>query len=203
MIYLPVVLLGYLLGTPNLTYFLSRLRGVNLEDGTGNPGASNALILMGWRAGALAAAIDIGKAVAAVRLLPLLFPEVPYAGAVAGVACVFGHVFPFYLRFHGGKGIAAYLGVTLSLDWRFAVIAFTAAVVLGFITYPVVGSNLAAVSVPVYFTIQKGLVLGLILSAASILILLRHHKNYARIQAGEERRYIEPELRSRSQDSNQ
>ena len=189
--YIPVILLGYLLGTPNLTYFLARRAGVDLAEGTGNPGASNALIFLGWRAFVLTAANDVGKAVVAVRLSRVLFPAVALSGIVSGVACVLGHVFPFYLHFRGGKGIAAYLGVALSLDWRFAVIAFTAAVLVGLVTYPVVGSNLAALCVPVYFTLRLGLAAGMVLSVAAILIVVRHQANYSRIRSGEERRYLE------------
>ena len=58
----------------------------------------------GWRAGLLVGAHDIAKAVLAVLLCRLLFPAVPLAGALSGAACVAGHMFPFYMRFHGGKG---------------------------------------------------------------------------------------------------
>lgn len=103
--YLLILLIGYLLGCSNMAVYLAAAQNVDLRSGgSGNPGASNALILMGWRAGLLAGAHDIAKAVLAVLLCRLLFPAVPLAGALSGAACVVGHMFPFYMRFHGGKG---------------------------------------------------------------------------------------------------
>ena len=69
-------------------------------------------------AGILVGAHDIGKAILAVALARLLSPSLPLASAAAGVACVLGHMFPFYLRFRGGKGFASYLGMTIALNWR-------------------------------------------------------------------------------------
>ena len=80
-----VVLLGYLLGTCNLALLLAKLKHVDLSAGSGNPGASNAMILMGWKAGILVGLHDIGKAALAVALARWLFPELPYAGGVAGL----------------------------------------------------------------------------------------------------------------------
>lgn len=69
MLYIVSALIGYLLGCSNMATYLAALRGVDLKSGgTGNPGASNMLILMGWRAGVLVGVHDIGKAVAAVLL---------------------------------------------------------------------------------------------------------------------------------------
>lgn len=69
MLYIVSALIGYLLGCSNMATYLAALRGVDLKSGgTGNPGASNTLILMGWRAGVLVGVHDIGKAVAAVLL---------------------------------------------------------------------------------------------------------------------------------------
>ena len=118
-LYIPVVLLGYLLGCSNLAWFLAKARGVDIRGkGSGNPGASNAMILMGWKSGILVALHDIGKAALAVFLAQRLFPTLPLAGEAAGAACVLGHLYPFYLRFRGGKGFASYLGMTAMLNWR-------------------------------------------------------------------------------------
>ena len=119
--YLLILLIGYLLGCSNMAVYLAAAQNVDLRSGgSGNPGASNALILMGWRAGLLVGAHDIAKAVLAVLLCRLLFHTVPLAGALSGAACVAGHMFPFHMRFHGGKGFAAYLGMTLALNWLYS-----------------------------------------------------------------------------------
>ena len=186
--YALAVLLGYLLGSSNMAVYLAKLRGVDLgAKGSGNPGTSNAVILMGWRAGVLTGFHDIGKAVAAVLLAKLLFPSLPMAGVVAGVACVIGHIFPFYLRFRGGKGFAAYLGMTLALNWKFALVLVAAIVILLLVTdYIVVGTLATVVSFPAYCAVTGRLLMAAILAVASILILYKHRVNFRRILDGTE-----------------
>ena len=98
-----IILVGYFLGCSNMAFYLAKVRKADLRSsGTGNLGASNAVVLLGWQAGVLTAIHDIGKASLAVLLAKWLFPELEYAGAAAGVACVLGHIFPFWLNFRGG-----------------------------------------------------------------------------------------------------
>ena len=78
-----------------------------LEMWSGNLGTSNATILLGLGPGVVVGIHDIGKAAVAVLLAEFFFPQLEYAGAVAGVACVMGHIFPALLKFKGGKGIAS------------------------------------------------------------------------------------------------
>ena len=186
--YALAVLIGYLIGSSNMAVYLARLRGVDLSaKGSGNPGASNAVILMGWKAGVLTGLHDIGKAVAAVLLAKLLFPAAPLAGVVAGVASVIGHIFPFYLRFRGGKGFAAYLGMTLALNWKFALVLLAAIVVLLLITdYIVVGTLTTVVSFPAYCAITGHLITAAILCVASAIIIYKHRVNFRRILDGTE-----------------
>lgn len=189
LLYSAVVLLGYLLGCSNMAFYLSRLAGVDLrKGGSGNLGASNAMILLGWRAGILVGAHDIGKAILAVALARLLAPSLPLASAAAGVACVLGHMFPFYLRFRGGKGFASYLGMTIALNWKFALILLVIVVVVTLITdYIVVGTVTTMLLVPTYAGIStRDWVLVLILCVASAVILYKHRENYIRIWRGTE-----------------
>ena len=103
MAYILIVLAAYLMGCSNLALYISKMKQVDIRTGgSGNLGASNATALLGWRIGILVALHDIGKAALAVMLAKLYFPELPLAGAVAGVASVLGHIFPFYLKFKGG-----------------------------------------------------------------------------------------------------
>ena len=95
--YILAILLGYFLGCSSMSFYLSKWKKVdNRSHGSKNLGASNAMILMGWKAGILVALHDIGKAALAVILAQIIFPNVVNIGAVAGVAAVFGHIFPFY-----------------------------------------------------------------------------------------------------------
>ena len=188
MTYFIIILIGYLIGTSNMATYLAALKKVDLRaGGSGNPGASNAMILMGWKAGILVGLHDIGKAAAAVLLARYLFPETVLAGVVAGVACVFGHMFPFYLRFRGGKGFASYLGMMLALHWKFALVLMLAVVIITLVTdYIVLGTMTTVISLPIYCAITQNLLAALILSAASLVIIYRHHDNLVRICRGTE-----------------
>ncbi len=186
--YLVSAAAGYLLGCSNMAVYLAALRGVDLRSGgSGNPGASNAMILMGWRAGILVGLHDIGKAAAAVLLAAHLFPGTALVGAVAGVACVLGHMFPFYLRFRGGKGFASYLGMTLALNWRFALVLLLAVAVITLVTdYIVLGTMATVVSFPAYSALTGSYLAALLLSLLSLIIIYRHRMNLVHIYRGTE-----------------
>ena len=187
-VYPLVALLGYVIGSCNMALFLAKLKGVDLKaGGSGNPGASNALILMGWRAGVLTGAFDIGKAVLAVWLAGKLFPGTVLCGAVAGVACVLGHMFPFYLHFRGGKGFAAYLGMTLALNWKFALVLIAAIALLLLLTdYIVLGTMTTVISFPLYCAVTGRLLMAAVLAIASAVIVYKHRMNLVRICNGTE-----------------
>ena len=181
--------LGYLIGTSSMALYLSKLQKVNLRaGGSGNLGASNTMQLMGWKAGVLVALHDIGKAVLAVLLARMLFPNLPYVEAVAGVASVLGHIFPFYLKFKGGKGLASYFGMTLALDWKLALLVGAAIVIVTLVTdYIVCGTVTTVVMVPAYVgLIGHSWLLAGILAIATVVILCRHTDNYRRIWNGTE-----------------
>ena len=182
--YFAVILVGYLLGSSNLAYWLSRVRHVDMTTkGSKNLGASNATVLLGWRAGVAVAVHDIGKAVIAVLLAKLLFPMLPYAPAAAGVAAVLGHIFPFYLKFRGGKGLASFLGLTLGLNWKLALAVCVILVVVTLVTdYIVLGTVCVTVSMPIGLFLMTGsLIMVLVVCVASAVILYKHRENYVRI----------------------
>lgn len=186
--YLATILIGYLLGCSNLAVYLAALKGVDLRaNGSGNPGASNAMLLMGWWAGILVAVHDVGKAVAAVYLCEVLFPGAPLVGAVAGVSCVLGHMFPFYLRFRGGKGFASYFGMALALNWRAALVIAVAVLVITLITdYIVLGTMTTVISFPIYSAVTDSYLAALLLSLASLVIIYKHRTNLVHIFQGTE-----------------
>ena len=188
LVYLPIVLMGYLLGTSNMAVYLAALKGDDLRShGSGNPGASNAMLLWGWKAGVIVGIHDIGKAVLAVYLAERLFPGVAFAGVAAGVACVIGHMFPFYLRFHGGKGFASYLGMTLALNWKFALGLCIAILIITLVTdYIVLGTMTTVISFPAYCALTHNIIMALILCIASGIIIYKHRGNLVRIYRGTE-----------------
>lgn len=186
--YILVILLGYLLGCSNMALYISKIKKVDVRSGgSGNLGASNATILLGWRAGILVAVHDIGKSVLAVILARMLFPELSHGGAAAGVASVLGHIFPFYLKFKGGKGFASYLGMILALNWKFALVIMVLVVVVTVITdYIVAGTTLTILASPVYLGLTVGLIPAAILCIATAVILYKHRMNYVNIYKGTE-----------------
>lgn len=187
--YLIAVLLGYILGSSNMAFYIAKGKKADLTAaGSGNLGASNATILLGWKAGILVGIHDIGKAALAVILARLLFPEAEYIGAAAGIAGVLGHIFPFWLKFKGGKGFASYLGMTLALNWKLALCLIAAVVIVTLITdYIVCGTFTTIITVPVYMGITSGsfLLAGILLIGTAV-IFYKHRENIPRMLNGTE-----------------
>lgn len=98
------ILIGYLLGSINPAALISRMKKTNLRDkGTGNLGATNTMLVLGKKYGAFVMAFDISKAFCAVKAAQMLFPALSISGLISGGAAVAGHVWPFYMKFKGGK----------------------------------------------------------------------------------------------------
>ena len=127
------VLVGYVFGLIQTGYLYGKKNGVDLrKKGSGNAGTTNALRTMGWKAGGVTLLGDCFKCVAAVVVVHMIYGKthtdmMPLLSMYAGMGVVLGHNYPFYLKFKGGKGIAATSGVALSLllfpkhCWVFAV----------------------------------------------------------------------------------
>ncbi len=187
--YLFIAALAYLLGCSNMALYIGKAKKVDVRShGSKNPGASNAAIVLGWRAGILTGAHDILKATLAVALAKLLFPQLEYSAEVAGAACVLGHMFPVFLKFRGGKGFASYLGMTLALNWKLALVIMVLVVLVTLITdYIVVGTGVTILSVPAYLGWAAHSLWPLvILGTVSLVILYKHRQNLVRIWKGTE-----------------
>ena len=190
--YILVIALSYLVGSSNMAKYIAAVKKVDLSvGGSGNPGASNAVILMGWGAGVLTAVHDIGKAAPAVVLARLVFPDLPHIGAAAGVAAVLGHIYPFWMKFKGGKGFASYLGMTIALHWKFAIAVLLLVVVVTLVTdYIVAATTTTIIIVPIGLgVLTQSIVLPLILLVASAVIAWKHKDNYVRMYNGTEIRF--------------
>lgn len=184
-----VAALGYLLGCSNLAFYLSKWKNVNLRDlGSGNYGASNTTIVLGWTAGITVGIHDIGKAVLAVLLAVWLFPELQYAGAVAGVASVMGHIFPFYLKFKGGKGFACFYGMALALHFPLALAVGALIVLVTVVTdYLFLGTLTTILLVPLGIGVLTGdWTTSAIVAVATAVILYKHRMNFVRLWNGTE-----------------
>ena len=187
--YLIIILMGYLMGSSSMSFYVSKLKKIEIRDkGSKNLGASNTMMVLGWKYGVLVGLHDIGKSVLAVVLAKHFFPTLELAGFIAGVASVLGHIYPFYLKFKGGKGFASYFGMTLALNWKLALVIGILVVLVTLITdYIVVGTTLTITAVPIFYgIITKGFLIPLILLIGTIVIIYKHRMNYVRIYNGTE-----------------
>lgn len=195
---LALVPVAYLLGTFPSASLVARHHGVDVtKEGSGNPGASNVVRLLGWKAGALVFLLDAAKgAIAAGAGLAID----GHRGAwILGVAAVVGHVFPVWRRFKGGRGVATgagvfivvYPGVTIALAIVWIVIARG-------LHKASVASLVVAVLAPIIVIVRGGSALDIaIVCAVALLLILRHASNLKRLIRGEEHQLDE---RSKSSD---
>lgn len=183
-------LVGYGLGCINPSYMLARFKGFDIRNrGSKNAGASNVLISVGIAAGILCAVLDVGKAVVAVWLTERIFPEAD-TFAVTAVSCILGHIFPFYLHFCGGKGLACLSGAVLAFDLRVFVILLIIELFVAFLTkyicyVPMTASILFSF---VYVYMTGDLWGSVLLGGTAIVILYKHLVNLRRILEGRELR---------------
>lgn len=188
---------GYLLGSIPFGLITTRLGGAGdiRSIGSGNIGATNVL-RTGRRDLALLTLLgDGGKAALAAVLARLAAgvtgaPDPVAIGAVAGGAAFFGHLFPVWLGFKGGKGVATFFGTLLVLDWRIGVAAgATWLAVAGLARVSSLASLIAAALAPVFARLA-GADRSVVIVAAvmALLIYVRHRENIARLVKGEEPR---------------
>lgn len=183
------ILIGYLVGCFNLAYILSKIKKVDLRNtGSKNLGASNTFITFGKGLGVLVGACDIFKCTIVVITIRLLFPEMDFLPYIAGVACVMGHMFPFYLKFKGGKGFASFLGMSLGIHWKYFIIIGICIIVITLVTkYIVLATMATVISYPIYlFFDTKNWIIVALIAGLSGIIIFKHYKNLIRIAKGEE-----------------
>ncbi len=185
------LLVGYGIGSLPLGYLAaSRMKGIDLRRvGSGNVGAANVYRTAGPAVAALVVLLDVAKGIASVLLAARLTGGAA-APAAAGVAAIIGHVYPVWLRFHGGKGVATAGGVFATLAPGATAIAAAVFVVVVWITrYVSLGSVIASLLLPPLAWISQSpvpVVAGSLVAA--LLIVQRHRANLARLQQGTERR---------------
>lgn len=164
-------------------------RAIGLGDlrtiGSGNIGATNVLRTGNKAAAAATLLLDGGKGAVAVLVARHVAGEA--AGMLAGLAAFLGHLFPVWLRFRGGKGVATFLGVLLALAWPAGLAACATWLATAVVSrYSSLSALVAAVSAPLWlaFLGPSGSVwLGVALAA---LVVARHHTNIQRLRAGTE-----------------
>ena len=187
--YLWCICMGYLVGGINPAYLISKWRGFDIRQrGSGNAGGSNAMLLMGRRVGTSVILFDIFKAFVIVRFAMHIFPNELLVLPITGTAVILGHIFPIYLGFQGGKGLAALGGVVLAYDWRVFFAMLTVAIVLAlFCNYIFVIS----ISAPIAFFVLYGILEqdtrgALILLIVAATMFFKHLDNIRRVRHGVE-----------------
>lgn len=185
------VVLVYLIGSVPFALIIAKRWGAHdlRHVGSGNLGAANVLRTSGVTAGVLVALLDVGKGVAGVLLASRLDGSTA-TPAVAGFAAIVGHIYPVWLRFRGGKGVATACGVFAALAPVAMPIALAVFVVSAWITkYISVGSVLASAALPpIAYAMGAPTPIVIAAIAASALIVFRHRANLARVWLGTERR---------------
>lgn len=180
--------LGYLLGSVPFGVLISRAMGLGdlRKIGSGNIGATNVLRTGNKPAALATLLLDGGKGAAAV-LLARTFGADDLAVQAAGVAAFFGHCFPVWLRFKGGKGVATFLGLMLALAWPVGLLCCASWLAGAFQSrVSSVGALVASASAPVWLLLtgRVELIVSALLLAA--LVWWRHSANIARLRAGTE-----------------
>jgi len=182
------LILGYLLGSIPFGIILTRMFGAGdlRQIGSGNIGATNVLRTgrKGLAAGTLL--LDMAKGAAAVCLARMISPDLALLG---GIGAFFGHLFPVWIGFRGGKGVATMLGISLALSWPLGLIF--ALVWLGALALTRISSvsgMAAALSAPIAAFAFDQVSEGVMLLGLALVLIWKHHENIARLFAGTEPR---------------
>lgn len=182
------LVIGYLLGSIPFGLILTRLAGLGdvRKIGSGNIGATNVLRTGNKKLAAAVLLLDALKGTAAVLIAARLGFEL---SLVAGLAAFLGHLFPVWLKFKGGKGVATYIGVLLGLAPVFVLVF--AAVWLGMaklFRYSSLAALTAAVAVPAALWIFGNRDVAMLFSVMSLITILKHKPNIERLFSGTESR---------------
>lgn len=187
------LLIGYLFGCFQTSYFISKI--VSKKDireiGSGNAGASNVTSELGWEYGILTGFADVLKAYISTQIVLYIFPGAYQPLdliALAGTGAVLGHIYPFFLDFRGGKGVACYIGMLLAIDWQIGIAVIIGLILLTIITdYVAVGSISLYIIIPIlaYYSKYSDVVVG---CAVVLLVvgMIKHWINIQRILSGSE-----------------
>lgn len=183
------LLLGYLIGSLSPAALIAKLKRKDIRKaGTGNLGATNTMLNFGKKFGIAVMIFDIFKGFLACKLATWIAPEIEWLAMAAGFLAVIGHCFPFYLKFKGGKGLAAFGGMILAYNPLFFLFVLTTGVLLIILTnHSVFLTYYAALIFPIFvaFTSDDISVL-LIATIASVFIMMIFIPNIKKTLSGKE-----------------
>ncbi len=188
-----LALLGYFLGSVSFSVILTKFKYKKdvREEGSGNAGATNVARSFGMSAGLFTLLCDVLKTVLPMLLGYYLLGDL--GAAIGGLATVFGHCFPIYFGFKGGKGVSVAAAVALLSDWRLFLIAISVFLIVVLISKYVSLGSITAVSVyailafvPYFGMSIEKIVLGV---ATPLIVIFMHRANIKRLIKGEETKF--------------
>jgi glycerol-3-phosphate acyltransferase PlsY len=200
-----VALIGYLVGSFPAGYIAGRIAGIDIRNaGSGNIGATNVLRVLGKPFGYAVFLVDFLKGVGAVVLSVFIAKSgrqsetmLELCATLSGACCVIGHVYPVWLRFRGGKGVATSIGVLFGLVPLAALVMSTVWILTFEATrYVSVASIAAALALPITVGAMFGLkylntpVLFYFSLCLAAVVVVRHRSNISRLRKGTEPRFV-------------
>ena len=186
--------IGYGIGQLSPAALISKIKNKDLrENGTGNLGATNTMLVFGKAYGIAVMIFDVFKAYFAIKIAKALFPKFLFAGLAAGCFSMIGHIFPAYLNFRGGKGVATFAGMILAYDIRVLLGLLLVAIIIMVVTDTgYYGPISAALLFPVWLWIKvKSILVFGGVAVAGGLIIYKHRENFAKAKDGTEIRVRE------------
>ncbi len=186
-----ILLFAYLLGSIPTGLVLGTLSGVDVrQGGSGNIGTTNVVRLVGWKAGLLTLLADMAKGIVPVLIAILLDFDLAVQ-AQAGLAAFIGHLYPVFLKFRGGKGVATALGILATLTpWAVLVLIVVFALVAVTTRWVSLASISAAIVTPaLVWSLSYGAPVFWVSLILSTLVILRHKENIQRLYSGTEPRF--------------
>nr|WP_306267331.1 glycerol-3-phosphate 1-O-acyltransferase PlsY [Pararhizobium sp. IMCC3301] len=183
---LTALVFGYLLGSIPFGYLLTRFAGLGdvRSIGSGNIGATNVLRTGNKPLAALTLLGDLLKGTAAVQLALSYGLD---TAVMAGLGAFLGHLFPIWLKFKGGKGVATFIGITLGLYWPSALVFAGSWLVLAFVSrYSSLSALISSVIVVIFTAFLNYWQFAELYAVLTILLWLKHHQNIRRLLKGKE-----------------
>ena len=179
-------IISYLMGSVPFGFILTKifLKKDIREIGSGNIGATNALRTGNKTIGYSTLVLDILKAVAPVIYVKIFYQDFLY---IASLCAFLGHVFPIWLKFKGGKGVATYVGILFTINIYFGIIFTISWFITFFISkYSSLSSLVGAASIPIYLLILTQFDQGIFFTIMFVLIFFTHRENIKRLKNKEE-----------------
>ena len=179
-------IISYLMGSIPFGFILTKifLKKDIREIGSGNIGATNALRTGNKTIGYSTLVLDILKAVAPVISVKIFYQDFLY---IASLCAFLGHVFPIWLKFKGGKGVATYVGILFAINIYFGIIFAISWFITFFVSkYSSLSSLVGAASIPIYLLILTQIDQGIFFTIMFVLIFFTHRENIKRLKNKEE-----------------